>query len=181
MQVVYLACDSRKQKGGMKESEPGEERKAHRAALLGDWLVLVPAETFCRPLSQGLDQKRSIASHCRFVLLGVLCQSQWAPMLPYTTGPEKPCIGNKSVCTLSSEMLKKKKSGSLCESSHITIRCDWKCTQKVSKAWVDIVHGTQGWQCSWYQMYLKSILKISLGTPSTSAVFCTSPSFPAPV
>lgn len=51
---------------------------------------------------------------------------------------------------------KKKKGGSLCESSCITIRCDWKCTQKVSKAWVDIVHGNQGWQCSWYQMYLKS-------------------------
>ena len=109
-------------------------------------MVLVPAETFCRPLSQGLGEKRSIASHCRFVLLGVLCQSQWAPMLPYTTGPEKPCTGNKSVCPLSSEMLKKKKkkSGSLCESSCITIRCDWKCTQKVSKAWVDTVRGIQG-------------------------------------
>lgn len=137
----------------MKESEPGKERKA---ALLDDWLVLVPAETFCRPLSQGLGEKRSIASHCWFVLLGVLRQSQRAPVLPYTTGPEKSCTGNKSMCPLSSEMLKKKKGGSLCESSCITIRCDWKCTQKVSKAWVDIVHGNQGWQCSWYQMYLKS-------------------------
>ena len=108
-------------------------------------------------LSQGLGEEGRIASHCCFVLLRVLCQSQWAPVLPCTTVREKPCTGNKSVCPLSSEVLEKeKKSGSLCESSCNTIRCDWKHTQKVSKAWADIVHGTQGWQCSWYQMYLKS-------------------------
>lgn len=60
-------------------------------------------------LSQGLGEERSIASHCWFVLLRVSCQSQWAPVLPYTTGPEKPCTGNKSVCPLSSEVLKEKK------------------------------------------------------------------------
>lgn len=75
MQVVYLGCDSRRQKGGMKDSEPGKERKAHRATLLGDGLVLVPVETFCRPVTG----TRWGGKHCLPLLL---CPSAGAVSVP---------------------------------------------------------------------------------------------------
>lgn len=119
---------------------------------------------------------RSISPNSWFVLLGVLCQYQWATTLSYTTGPEKPCTGNRSVWSTLEERCCKRKGGKpVWNQLYHNQMWEKEMYTKVFQFTGPKSNNAAGIKCIWNQ-----VLEISLGTLSISTFLCTSHSFLAP-